>query len=217
MNVVGKFEPDGLVGDQFAVADAAVVVAADQAVLDAEIADRAAQAARRRARSGKCRACAAALRSGTAVIWMVSLAIVGALVRHHGGVAEQDDDAGKGDVELFGDDLAERGADAGAEIDMAVIGVDGAVGGDADEGLERAPPAPSGAGTTDSEPRLALSSVRMREAINRAASSELAGGAHRGADDLDMRAAAAEIVAQRFQHLALGRVRVEREQRLGGR
>src|SRR5882757_9047903 len=44
----------------------------------------------------------------------------------------------------------------------------------------------------------------------------MAGGAHRGSDNLDMRAAAAEIVAQRFQHLVLGRIWVARQQRLGG-
>ncbi len=58
-----------------------------------------------------------------------------ALVRHHRGVAEHDHDAGKGDVEFLGHDLAECGADAGAEIDMPVIGGDRPVGGDAHEGL----------------------------------------------------------------------------------
>ena len=59
-----------------------------------------------------------------------------ALVGNKRGIAEHDDDARKGHVEFFGDDLPERGADAGAEIDMAVEGGDRAVGGDLDEGLE---------------------------------------------------------------------------------
>ena len=61
-----------------------------------------------------------------------------ALVGHARGIAEHHDDARKGHVEFFGDDLAERGADAGAEIDMAVEGGDRAVGGDLDEGFETA-------------------------------------------------------------------------------
>ena len=48
-DVVGELEPDGLAGDQFAVADAAVIPAADQAVLDGEFLDRQARAVRRRA------------------------------------------------------------------------------------------------------------------------------------------------------------------------
>src|ERR1700756_1748991 len=44
---------------------------------------------------------------------------------------------------------------------------------------------------------------------------ELAGCAHHRAEDFDMRAAAAEIVAQRLQRLLLGGPWIDREQRLG--
>ena len=76
-DIVGEFEADGLVADQFAIADAAVIFAADQAVFDRERSptDSSSRSAARASRN--CRACAAALRKGTAVIWMVSLAMVG--------------------------------------------------------------------------------------------------------------------------------------------
>jgi hypothetical protein len=45
-----------------------------------------------------------------------------ALIGNERGIAEHDDDAGKGHVEFFGDDLPECGANAGAEIDMSVEG-----------------------------------------------------------------------------------------------
>ena len=60
----------------------------------------------------------------------------------------------------------------------------------------------------------------IRSAVSVAAISlrldRMARGAHRGAHDLDMRAAAAQIVAQRFQHLGFGRMRRAQQQRLGG-
>src|ERR1700753_4091810 len=59
-----------------------------------------------------------------------------ALVWDHGGIAKHHHDACKRYIELFGDNLAKRGADAGAEIDMAVVGGDRAVGRDFDESLE---------------------------------------------------------------------------------
>jgi len=74
-NVVGQFKPDGLAGNQFTIADAAVVLPADQAVFDCKIFERSSSRSAARA-IRKCRACAAALRKGTAVIWMVSLAMV---------------------------------------------------------------------------------------------------------------------------------------------
>ena len=87
--------------------------------------------------SSTCRAVAAAWRSGFAVTWMVSLAIVGPWLgvravspRNHGHAVE-------GDIEFLGDDLAKRGADAGAEIDMAVEGGDPAIAADDDEDLDR--------------------------------------------------------------------------------
>ena len=134
-NVVGKLKADGLARDQFAIADAAIVIAADQAVLDDEVFGRKLQPL-----------CGARdqelprLRGGLAQRHGRDLdRLAGdrrALVGHERGVAEHDDDARKGHVEFLGDDLPERGADAGAEIDMAVIGGDRSVGGDLDEGLE---------------------------------------------------------------------------------
>ena len=47
-------------------------------------------------------------------------------------VAQNQFDGGEGEVELLGDDLRQRRADAGAEIDMAAKGDDAAFGGDAD-------------------------------------------------------------------------------------
>src|SRR5665647_1413116 len=44
---------------------------------------------------------------------------------------------------------------------------------------------------------------------------EVAGGPHRRADDFDMRAAPAQIVAQRLEHLGLSRMRAAQQQRLG--
>ena len=118
-NVVGEFEADGLAGDQFAVGDAAIVPAADQAVLDDEILDRQLQplrGARDQEVPRLCRRLAQRHRRD-----LDGLAGDGrALIGNERGIAEHDDDAGKGHVEFFGDDLPERGANAGAEIDMAV-------------------------------------------------------------------------------------------------
>ena len=148
-HVVGEFEADGFARYQFAIADAAVVLAADQAVFDREILDRQLEPFSR-ARDQKL----PRLRRRLAQRHRRDLdGFAGdgrALVGHDSGVAEHDDDARKGHVEFFGDDLAERGADAGAEIDMAVIGGDRAVGCDLDEGLE-ARRRPTGR-TTDSDP-----------------------------------------------------------------
>ncbi|MEY9369027.1 hypothetical protein ABIE83_003645 [Bradyrhizobium diazoefficiens] len=133
-DVVGKLEPDRLAADQFAIADAAVVVPAHEAVFDLEVGLRQLQPL----------GCArdqevARLRRGLAQGHGSDLdgftGDRGALVRHDSGIAEHDDDARKGHVELLGDDLAERGADAGAEIDMTIVSGDRAVCGDADEGL----------------------------------------------------------------------------------
>src|ERR1700687_284714 len=61
-----------------------------------------------------------------------------ALIGDARGVAEHDDDTRKGHVEFLGDDLSERGANARAEIDMAVEGRDRTAGRDLDKGLEGA-------------------------------------------------------------------------------
>src|SRR4030095_5346352 len=60
-----------------------------------------------------------------------------ALIGNARGIAQHDDDARKGHVEFFGDDLSERGANAGAEIDMTVEGGDRTVGGYFHESFER--------------------------------------------------------------------------------
>ena len=134
-NVIRQFKPDGFARDQFAIADAAIVLAADQAVFDDEILDRKLQP-RRGTRDQKL----PRLRRGLAQRHGGDLdRFAGdrrALIGDERCIAKHDDDARKGYVEFLRDDLPERGADAGAEIDMAVIGGDRSVGGDPDEGLE---------------------------------------------------------------------------------
>ena len=134
-NIIGQFKLDALARDQFAIADAAIVLAADQAVFNDEILDRKLQPFCR-ARDQKL----PRLRRGLAQRHGRDLDRLArdrrALIGDQRGIAQHDDDARKGHVELLGDDLTERGADAGAEIDMAVIGGDRSVGGDPDEGLE---------------------------------------------------------------------------------
>ncbi len=134
-NIIGQFKLDGLTRNQFAIADAAIVLAADQAVLDNESFDRKLQPLRRACdQELPCLRCGLAQRHGSDLDRFARDRR--ALIGHQRRIAQHDDDARKGDVELFGDNLSERGADAGAEIDMAVIGGDRSVGGDPDEGLE---------------------------------------------------------------------------------
>ena len=52
------------------------------------------------------------------------------------GVAEHDDDARKGHVEFFGDDLRERRPNTSSKVDVAIEGRDRSVGRDLDEGFE---------------------------------------------------------------------------------
>src|SRR5262249_8995908 len=136
LDVVGKLETDRLAANQLAVADAAVV-SANEAVLDDEIGRWQFQPASS-ARDEKLSRLRGGLAQGNCGDLNRFARNCRALVRHHSGIAEHYDDASKGDVQLLGDDLAERGADAGAEIDMAVIGGDRTVRGDPDEGLGRA-------------------------------------------------------------------------------
>ena len=119
-----------------------------------------------------------------------------ALIGHARGIAEHHDDARKGHVEFFGDDLPERGADAGAEIDMAVEGGDRAVGGDLDEGLETA--CRAGRGGANDRQRSGLRSGVVWRGHQSCASATMAGRPHRRAHDFNMRAASAQIIAQRF-------------------
>jgi hypothetical protein len=135
--LVGKLNMDHLVADQLAIADAAIILTADQAVLDPELFWRQLEPLRGAGNEKlPCLCCGLAQRHRRDLDGLARDRR--ALVRDVRGVAEHDDDARKGDVELFGDDLSKRGADAGAEIDMAVIGIDLAGGGDPDEGLEAA-------------------------------------------------------------------------------
>ena len=148
-NIIGQFKLDGLARDQFAIADAAIILAADQAVFNDEILDRKFQP-RRGTRDQKL----PRLRRGLAQRHGGDLDRFArnrrALIGDERGIAEHDDDARKGHVEFLRDDLPERGADAGAEIDMAVIGGDRSVGGDPDEGLEL-DGLDGGGGTNDGE------------------------------------------------------------------
>ena len=134
-HVVSQRETDGLVADQLAIAERAIIGATDQSILDGQILNGGTQL---RCRPDQQKG--ARLRGRFAQRHRGDLdGLAGdrrALVGHDGGVAEHDHDAGEGDVELFCDDLSQRGPDAGAEIDMPVEGRDLAGRGDPNEGLE---------------------------------------------------------------------------------
>src|SRR4051794_21551912 len=76
--------------------------------------------------------------------------------------------------------------------------------------------APSGAAgrMTESDPPVRESCAMGRSGM--ASLDRLAGGAQGRAHDLDVGAAAAEIVAQRLANLLLGWMRVAQQQRFGG-
>ena len=151
-HVIGQFQPDGFARNQFAVADAAIVLAADQAVLDDEFFNGKLQPLRGARDQKLPRLCRRlAQRHGGDLDRFAGDRR--ALVGHQRRIAKHDDDTGKGHVQLFGDDLPQRGADAGAEIDMAVIGGDRSVGGDPDEGLELDGLDGEAGRTTESVPR----------------------------------------------------------------
>ena len=77
------------------------------------------------------RAVAAARRSCAPPFWIDRLPDVATLVRREHGVALNERDVAERHVELFGDDLRERGAHARAEIDLARVDGDLAVRADA--------------------------------------------------------------------------------------
>ena len=136
-NIVRKFEADGLVADQFAIADAAVIPAADQAVFDRErfhgLLEPFGGARKQelpRLRGGVAQGDGRDLDGFAGDGWT--------LIGDMRGIAEHDDDSRKRHVEFLGDDLPQRGANAGAEIDMTVEGSDRTVGRYPDEGLEGA-------------------------------------------------------------------------------
>ncbi len=134
-NFIRQLEPDGLAGNQLAIADAAVILAADQAVFDGKLFDGKLQPLGR-ARGQKlprlCRGVAQGDRrdldglagDGRALVWNAR------------GVAQYDNDTRKGHVEFFGDDLSERGANAGPKVDMTIESGDRAVSGYLDESFE---------------------------------------------------------------------------------
>ena len=166
LDLVGKFEADGLAADQFAIADAAVVASADQAILDGEVLH------------GKFKPFGGArdqemprLRGGVAQGDGRDLdGFAGngrALIGDARGIAQHDDDTRKGHVEFLGDDLSKRGANARSEIDMAVEGRDRTVGRYLDEGLECAFAAGSGrANDGQGSVRRSPLSGKSGEAIN---------------------------------------------------
>ena len=123
LNLVGKFEADGLAANQFAVTDAAVVASANEAVLDGEVfrgqfkpfgcaRDQEMPRLRGGVAQGDGRDLDGFAGDGRALIGDLR------------GIAQYDHDARKGHVEFLGNDLSERGADAGSEIDMPVEGRD---------------------------------------------------------------------------------------------
>ncbi len=134
-DVIGEFKADGVVADQFAIADAAVVPA-DQPILDRKLFQRKFEPFRgAREQKLPCLGCGLAQRHRRNLDGFACNRR--ALIGNARGIAQHHNDAGKGDVELFGNDLPEGGADAGAEIDVAVEGGDRTVRGDLDESLER--------------------------------------------------------------------------------
>jgi hypothetical protein len=134
-NVVGEFEADRVVADQLAIGDAAVVRTAHEPVLDRQIVDRnfkPFRSARDQELPGLRRGLAQ--RHGRDLDGFARDRC--ALVGHLRCISEHHNDARKGDIELFGDDLSERGADPRTKIDMPVVGGDRTLGRDLDKGLE---------------------------------------------------------------------------------
>jgi len=134
LNRFVQLEPDDLIADQFTVADAAVM-AADQAIFDGQLGE-----GEFKPVSGACEEELPGLRGRLSKRNrrdLNGLARDGrTLVGADRGVAEHDDDARKGHVEFFGDDLSERGTDARSEVDMAIEGRDRSIGRDLDERFE---------------------------------------------------------------------------------
>ncbi len=136
-DIVGEFEAGDLVADQFAIADAAVIFAADQAVFDRERFHGLLEPFGGARQQELPRLCGRVAQGDGRDLdgfagdgW--------ALIGNMRGIAEHDDDSRKRHVEFLGDDLPQRGADAGAEIDVTVEGGDRTVGRYPDEGLEGA-------------------------------------------------------------------------------
>ena len=136
-NLVSQFEADRLAANQFAVADAAVVASANQAIFDGEV-FRGEFKPFRGARDQEMPRLRGGVAQGDGRDLDGFAGDGRALIGDLRGIAQHDDDARKGHVEFLGDDLSERGANAGSEIDMSVEGRDGTVGRYLDEGFEPA-------------------------------------------------------------------------------
>ncbi len=134
-NALGQFEADDLAGNQFAVADAAVIAPADQAVFHRKVLLGKFQPFRGARDQELPRLCGRLAQRHRGDLNGLA-GDGGALIGNQRGIAQHDDDPRKGHVEFFGDDLCQRGADAGAEIDVPVVGRDRSVGCNLDEGLE---------------------------------------------------------------------------------
>ena len=134
-DIVRKLEANDVVSDQLAIAQAAVVVGADQPIVDGQFAF-----GQLEPLGGETNQILPCLRRGLAQ-WhggdLDGLAGDGRpLVRRTGRIAEHHDDARERDIEFVRDDLGECGTDAGAEIDVAVERSDDAIRRDLDKGFE---------------------------------------------------------------------------------
>ncbi len=137
LNAISQFEADRLSRDQFAVADAAVIPAAHEPIFDGEFCHgqlKPFRGARHQEMPGLCRGVAQGHGGDLNGFAGDGRALIG----NARGIAEHDDDARKGYVEFLGDDLSERGTNAGSEIDMTVEGRDRTVDCYPDKGLEGA-------------------------------------------------------------------------------
>ena len=209
-NVVSQRGGDARSRDQFAVVTGDVVgLGADDSVLDQRGRGRDAEVAPL-LRQGNAR-----LRGGAPQrpgAELDRLARDGrTLVRRDGAVAEHHRDAPEGHVQLVGDNLRQRRADARAEIDMAAEGRHLAGRRDDDE-VRASPlsrcPRPIREPRTGRQRGSPAFPDSPRERAPAAEAPSCAGqrrGKPHGGDDLDMRAAAAEIEAQRLADLGLGR------------
>ena len=136
-DIVVEFEPHRVARHQFGIADAVIVLRADQSVLERQRVDRLLQpfgGARQKVVPRLRRRVAQRHRGDLDGFAGDGRALVGRrrrVAQHHG-------DAIQRHVEFFRDDLRQRGADAGAEIDVAVVGEHLPAGVDGDVGFEPA-------------------------------------------------------------------------------